>query len=39
MHEANDSNLSFLARYGVEGICASATITDPQADLRDSGRD
>jgi mannonate dehydratase len=30
MHEANDSNLSFLARYGVEGICASATITDPQ---------
>jgi mannonate dehydratase len=29
MHEVNDSNLSFLARYGVEGICASATITDP----------
>jgi mannonate dehydratase len=29
MHEVNDSNLSLLARYGVEGICASATITDP----------
>ncbi|MFL6603492.1 MAG: mannonate dehydratase [Steroidobacteraceae bacterium] len=29
MHEVNDSNLSFLARYHVEGICASATITDP----------
>jgi mannonate dehydratase len=29
MHEVNESNLSFLARYRVEGICASATITDP----------
>jgi mannonate dehydratase len=29
MGEVNDTNLSHLARYGVEGICAAATITDP----------
>src|SRR5215813_2131122 len=29
MGEVNDTNLSYLARYGVEGICASATIDDP----------
>ena len=29
MGEVNDSNLSYLARYGVEGICAAATIKDP----------
>jgi mannonate dehydratase len=29
MHLVNDTNLSFLARYRVEGICASPSITDP----------
>jgi mannonate dehydratase len=29
MHEANDANLAFLARYGVQGLCASAKIADP----------
>jgi mannonate dehydratase len=29
MGEVNDSNLSYLARYGVEGICAAATRADP----------
>ena len=28
MGEVNDTNLAYLARYGVEGICASATIDD-----------
>ena len=29
MGEVTDANLSFLARYGVEGICAAATRADP----------
>jgi mannonate dehydratase len=29
IHQVNDSNLAYLARYGVEGISAAATITDP----------
>lgn len=29
MRWVDDENLSYLARYGVEGICASATIKDP----------
>jgi mannonate dehydratase len=28
MGEVNDTNLSYLARYGVQGICAAATIKD-----------
>lgn len=29
MRWVDDAKLSYLARYGVEGICASATIKDP----------
>jgi mannonate dehydratase len=29
MREVDDSNLAYFARYGVEGVCASATIKDP----------
>jgi mannonate dehydratase len=30
MGEVTDAKLAWLARYGVEGICASATIKDPK---------
>jgi len=30
MRWVDDAKLSYLARYGVEGICASATIKDPE---------
>jgi mannonate dehydratase len=29
IHQVTDSNLAYLARYGVEGISAAATIADP----------
>ena len=29
IHQATDSNLAYLARYGVEGISAAAAIKDP----------
>ena len=29
IHQVTDANLAYLARYGVEGISAAATITDP----------